>query len=110
MIKKLLVKISKEIYHTEDRTSNFRKYGHMRKTDGWKVHQLYMATVANKMSEYLLSKEFTNLDMTDKDAQQRACHYTKEIIDFLFDPLKGITNYMKAEKMGATTGKPKRNP
>jgi len=108
MIKKLLIKISKEIYHTEDRTSNFRKYGHMRKTEGWKVHQLYMATIANKMSEYLLSKEFTNLDMKDKDAQQRAFHITKEIIDFLFDPLKGVTNYIKADQTGATTKRPER--
>lgn len=108
MIKKLLLKISKDLYHSENRTSNLRKYAHMRKHEGWQVHQKFMVAIGNSMSEYLLSEKFTNLDMQEKDAQQRALNIAKEIIDFLFDPMKGMTNYIRATQQGATTGQPKR--
>ena len=97
MIRTLLREIAIDIYKSEGRTNNFFKYSQMKETEGWKVHQIFMTVIANKMSEYLLSDKFTKLDIQEKDAQQRACHNTKEMIDFLFDPLKGAKNYMAAD-------------
>jgi len=98
MIKPLLTQISKDIYNTENRTNNFYKYAKMRETPGWHVHQIFMLAIKNAMSEYLLGNKFTKLSIEEKDSQQRACHNTKEIIDFLFDPLKGAKLYIENER------------
>ena len=106
MIKKLLREISIDLYKSEDRTGNWSKYAKLKEQPGWKVHNMFMVLIANKMSEYMFSKEFTELNREDKDANQRSFHMTKEIIDFLIDPLKGANQYAKIalhnQKMGAT--------
>ncbi len=95
MIRKILNKLSLSLYKTEDHTKNCMKYAELRKHPGWKVHQLFLTTIANEMASSLLSKDFTDLDKETKDANQRAFYITKEIIDFLFDPLKGTKQYAK---------------
>jgi hypothetical protein len=110
VIKKLLTDVSKELWSSENRTSNLAKYARLQKDPGWIIHQKLLIIIANKMAEYLMSAKYTNLNIEDKDPQQRACYYTKEIIDFLIEPLKGIKNHIRAETMGTTTGQPKRKP
>ena len=113
MIKKLLREISIDMYKSEDRTSNYFKYAKMRNHDGWAVHQMFMVAIANKLSECLLSAEFTKLNIEEKDANQRAFYMTKEIINFLMDPLKGANKYAKValhnkKMMEATQRQPNR--
>ena len=93
MIKKILRKISIEIYKTEGVHMQFKKYAHMRQHEGWPVHQSMLVSIANKLAETMLSEEFTRLDKDEKDVQQQALYNTKEIIDFLLDPLKGANTY-----------------
>jgi len=93
MIKKILQEISVEIYKTEGAHMRFKKYAHMRTHEGWQVHQSLLISIANKLAETMLSEKFTKLDKEEKDANQRALYMTKEIIDFLLDPLKGAKNY-----------------
>ena len=107
MIRKLLSKISIDLYNSENRTNNYRNYASMRNHPGWTVHQKLIVTIANKMSEHMLSSEFSKLSAEDMKANQRAFYMTKEIIDFLLDPLKGAKNYAQASIKGATTTKPK---
>ena len=64
--------------------------------DGWDVYQGILITVSHKITEYMLSKKFTELDAMEKDVQQRAFFMTKELFTFLLDPLKDIR---KAEKL-----------
>jgi hypothetical protein len=107
LIRKILHSVATDLWKSENRTSNLTKYAQMQKTPGWEVHQKLLVLIANKMAEYLMSAKYTNLSIEEKDAQQRACHYTKEIIDFLFDPFKGSKNYIRSQKQGATTTQPK---
>jgi hypothetical protein len=106
MIKKILGEISKDLYRDDEKHGIILKYKKMQEHEGWKSHQIFVAMIANKMSECMFSKEFTNLNKDDKDAYQRSFSITKEIIDFLFDPLKGAENYAKImaynKNLGAT--------
>jgi len=106
MITKILRQLSIKILQSEENRNAYLKYDAMRKTDGWVVHQGFIIEIANKLSEYMLSKEFTKLDMQEKDAQQRGLYVAKEIIDFLLNPLKGAEKHADIvrhnKKMGAT--------
>jgi len=112
MIKKLLTSISVDLFKTEDRTGNLMKYARMREQPGWKVHQMLLVAIANKMSEHMLSEQFAKLSAEDMKTNQKAFYFTKEIIDFLIDPLKVAKQLAKIalhnEKMGATVGQPNR--
>ena len=41
----------------------------------------------------MLTEKFTNLSKEEKDTSQRALFMTKEVIEFLLDPLKGAKKY-----------------
>lgn len=114
MIKGLLTSISVDLFKTEDRTNNLMKYAKMREQPGWRVHQMLLVAIGNKMSEHMLSKEFSKLSAEDIKTNQRAFYYTKEVIDFLIDPLKVAKRLAKIslhnEKMGTTTRQPQRKP
>ena len=97
MIKKLLREVSKEIWAAEGRNNNLFKYNQLREMHQWKVHQMFLVLIANKITEYMLSDEFSELSAPDMKANQRAMVMVKEIIDFLFDPLKGIKNTLLIE-------------
>jgi hypothetical protein len=63
----------------------------------------------------MLSEEYTKLSPDEKDAQQRGYFISKEIIDFLLNPMKGAEKYAAVmrhnKKMQETTQKrPKRKP
>ena len=59
------------------------KYNSFAKNSGIEVYNLIKNSREN----------LTKLDKEEKDAQQRAFYHTKEIIDFLIDPLKGANKY-----------------
>ena len=106
MIKNLLHGISKSFWETEENVRSAEKYRRMTKEPGWAVHQGLMVQIANQISLYMLSEDFTRLDATEKDVQQRAFFVSKEIIDFLLNPLKGAKKHAEFiqhnKKMEAT--------
>ena len=98
MIKKLLYDMSTSFTREETTLHSLNQYHYMKSDPGWKVHQSMLVAILNKISEYMLSDRFTKLDKDIKDAQQRAFHDTKEIIDFLLDPLKGAKKYSAVQR------------
>lgn len=97
MINRLLIDVSKELYFSEQKTNNLFKYSQLREHQAWKVHQTFLTLIANKLVESMLSEEFSRLPPGEMKAQQIAMRNTKEIIDFLFDPLKGAKNLLRIE-------------
>jgi len=102
MIKKLLREVSKEVWASNPKNNTLFKYAQLRDSPQWKVHQMFLTLIANKLVEYMLSEEFSELSAPDMKANQRAMLMTKEIIDFLFDPLKGIKNTLRIEAHNRT--------
>jgi len=106
MIKGVLRKISEGLLNTEEGNRIAVNYLDMQKHLGWKAHQGILVQLGNSITEYMLSEKFTKLDIHEKDAQQRSFYITKEIIDFLLNPMKGANRYAKIaqhnKKMGAT--------
>jgi len=107
MIKHLLHKISVNFYDTQ--VQQLDCYERMKQHEGWSVHQGIILTIANEIALLMLSEKFAKLDKDEKDAQQRAFYHTKEIIDFLLDPLKGANKHAAikqyTKKLGATKRK-----
>ena len=64
------------------------KYIEMRKHQGWPVHEELLLLIRGKIAEELLSKRFTEKDMTTKDVEQRAYMMVDELIRFLLNPLE----------------------
>jgi hypothetical protein len=93
VIKALLHKISLEFLQSEEGNRLGVEYLDMQKHPGWKVHESILISVANTISKHMLSEEYTKLQALEKDAQQRGYFISKEIIDFLLDPLKGAKKY-----------------
>jgi len=112
VISKLLTKISKKYFNSEDGQSSLLKYKEMTKHPGWAVHQGFILEIANSISTFMLSKEFTELDKESKDAQQRAFYMSKEIVEFLLDPQKGairLANLQKINREQPTGKRPDRS-
>lgn len=109
MISKMLHKLSLELWRTEQGQQELQKYNLLKDHPGWKVHQSMLIALGNNVSLYMLSRDYTALDKEEKDAQQRAFYYTKEIIDFLLNPLEGANKMAAIERhnkkqLGATKG------
>jgi len=107
MIERILHRISVELLKTDQGQQEAQKYHMLKDHPGWKVHQAFLVAVGNNISLYMLSREFTELTRDEKDAQQRAFYHTKEIIDFLMNPLEGANKAAAFERhnkkqMGAT--------
>ncbi len=90
------------------------QYLDLQKHPGWKVHESILISIANTISQSMLSEEYTKLSALEKDAQQRGYFISKEIIDFLLDPLKGAKKHavlmQHNKKMKETTQKQPRKP
>ncbi len=87
-LEKILRSISSEMASTEEGQMNHAKYHDMQKTQGWRVYQSLVVTIANSMAQYLVSKEFSQLKPEEKDREQWAIFLSKEVIEFLLDPMK----------------------
>ena len=85
---KILRNISLELAGTENGQQSFVKYHDMTKHPGWKVYQSLVIIVANSMAQYLVSKEFSHMASDEKDREQWAIYLSKEVIEFLLDPMK----------------------
>jgi hypothetical protein len=111
MIRGLLHKISVEFLKTEEGNRLGVSYMELTKHQGWKVHESMLITIANAISKYMLSEEYTRLPADEKDAQQRGFHITTEIIQFLLNPLKGAEKHaamtLHNKKMEATRKQPR---
>ena len=92
MIRKLLRDMSVDFFKNEESMRNISKYRRLNTEPGWTMHQALLINILNKISEYMLSEKFMRLSIEERDAQYRGFYHTKEIIDFLLDPLKGA-NY-----------------
>lgn len=110
MIKALLNKLSVELYDTEEGRRLAGSYLDLKTHPGWKLHESLLITIANGISQHMLSEEYTKLSAIDKDAQQRGYFIGKEIIDFLLNPMKGANKYAAImqhnKKMEATQRRP----
>lgn len=87
-LEKILRNLSAELSGTENGQQAWVKYHDMTKHPGWKVYQSLVVAVANSMAEYLVSKEFANMKPDEKDREQWAICLSKEVMDFLLDPMK----------------------
>lgn len=95
VLTKILRQLSTELQTTPVGQSELLKYEQMRKTEGWKVYQSLVVTVANEMSKYLFTQQFTEQDAQTKDREQTAMFMAKAFFDFLLDPMKTAQQAMK---------------
>jgi len=91
MIKKILGNISREFLKSEEKRQQYTKYHQMTKTPGWDIHSSMLIAIGNQISAHMLSEAYTKLSAEEKDIQQRAFFTTKEIVNFLLNPLKGAS-------------------
>jgi hypothetical protein len=94
-IENILTKISKALVNTEDGKIAYGKYKDMMNHDGWKVHQGLLVQIANMLVEEMLSREYTELPIREKDAAQRALFQTKKIVEFLMNPIGDSAKWVK---------------
>lgn len=85
---KILRNIAAELANTENGQQSYVKYHDMTKHPGWKVYQSIVVSVANAMAQYLVSKDFALMQPDEKDREQWAIYLSKEVIEFLLDPMK----------------------
>ena len=64
------------------------RYHNLRTSDDWRVYQNLIISIGNGISQYMLSKDYSELDSLEKDVQQRVFFMTKELLEFMMDPAK----------------------
>mgnify|MGYP001100262405 CR=1 FL=1 len=112
MISKILNRLSIAHLTDEQLQKDYRNYNDMTEHPGWQVHQKYLVEISNAISLYMLSKEYTELSAEEKDIQQRAFFISREMIEFLLNPLKVAENMAAMKQLNkkreATPERPKR--
>jgi len=88
--KKVLAELSKHYADFENSNvqSQISAYVSMKGTPGWRVHVEMLMLLRGAIAEEMLSNDFTELDATEKDIQQRAYSMVEDLIMFLTNPLK----------------------
>jgi hypothetical protein len=94
VISRITNSISK-FFSSPDGEVAFHKYEEMMKSEGFEIHKRLLVEIANGLLNYMVSKKFTDLDQKQKDVEQRAIYESKELIDFLLNPIKGLTQHNK---------------
>jgi hypothetical protein len=89
-LEKILRQIAGEFARTEEGQQNYAHYHDMQKHKGWKIYQSLVVTIANSMAQYLVSKEFSQMSPEEKDREQWAIFLSKEVIEFLLDPMRNV--------------------
>ena len=110
MIKKLLHQISVGYMQGEDRVNAVKHYFDLMEHHGWQTHEKFLLEMLTGMTNYMLSEEFTNLSMNEKDVQQRVFYHVREVIQFLVNPMKGANINAAIKQHNKTVGKPKKRP
>ena len=98
MINELLSKISKYLLLSDEGQQNYHKYDALKSHEGWLAHQGFLIEIMNQISSYMLSSKFTKQSKEEKDVQQRAFYITKEIVEFLLNPLTNAERYAALQK------------
>lgn len=75
---------------------------------GWKTHEKFLIEMLNAIQNYMFSEEFTNLDIKEKDVQQRVFYHVREIVQFLVNPMKGANINAAIKQHNKKIGKQKR--
>jgi hypothetical protein len=88
--KSIIIKLSDHYADFENKSvqRKLSAYATMKGHPGWNVHVEMLMLLRGLVAEEILSKNFTNLDATEKDIQQRAYSMVEELIMFLINPLK----------------------
>jgi len=90
--------LSKYLLQTDEGQQNYHKYNDLKTQEGWKVHQGLLVEIVNNISSYMLGSEFTKLDKEEKDVQQRAFVFVKEMVEFLLNPLTNAERYAALQR------------
>ena len=89
------------------------RYQNLTKNDDWQIYQNLIINISNKIAQYMLSKEYSELDEREKDVQQRVFYMTKELFEFVLDPAKDArkaNKIMEYNKFRETTFNKKKRP
>ena len=103
IVRRMTRTVSKQFGDDDEGLQNWHKYQQLMEQPGWEVHDKMIVDIANKMVGYLLTAEYTNLDSTEKDVQQRAIFMTKEILEVIRNPMG---EYDRLQRFKQETPKP----
>ena len=92
MIDHVLKNLSSKLLCENQDTRKLSNYIEMRQHPGWAVHQELLLLIRGSIAEYLLSSEFTNMLMDEKDIIQRSYSEIDKMIRFLLNPMSRIQN------------------
>jgi len=71
------------------------KYDKALNTEEWRFMVASIRMIQGKMLEHMFSKDYTGLDITEKDVVQRTYYNINQILGFLLEPRKWIDNRSK---------------
>jgi hypothetical protein len=108
VIKKLLHQISVGYMQGEDRVNAVKHYFDLMQHHGWQTHEQFLMEILNGIQNYMFSEAYTNLDIKEKDVQQRVFFATKEILQFLVNPMRGANINAAIKQHNKKIGKQKR--
>ena len=87
-INRILKKVSLDLWAAENVESTLTRYQNLTRSEDWRIYQTLIVNIGNKITQYMLSKDYSELDKEEKDVQQRVFYMTKELFEFLLDPAK----------------------
>ena len=108
-MKTILKDISRVYFKTNEDNQKLMKYHALTRAPEWEMYKEFLLLIRGTIAEQMFSKDFTELGSREKDIRQRTYANMNEVINFLFNPLKGIESEVKFKqhnaKMEATHGK-----
>lgn len=87
-ITRILKKVSLDMWAAENVERTLTRYQNLVQSEDWQIYQNLIVNISNKISQYMLSKDYSELDEREKDVQQRVFYMTKELFEFVLDPAK----------------------
>ena len=84
----ILKKVSFDLWAAENVERTLTRYQNLTQGEDWRIYQNLIVNIGNKISQYMLSKDYSELDEREKDVQQRVFYMTKELLEFILDPAK----------------------
>ena len=94
-ISRILKKVSFDLWAAENIDRTLTRYQNLTRSDDWRVYQNLIIAIGNGISQYMLSKDYSELDSLEKDVQQRVFYMTKELLEFMIDPAKNARSANK---------------
>jgi hypothetical protein len=90
----------------EATNQEWEHYLRMQQHPGWVIHQKMLLYVQAALRQTLISKEFTDLKMEDKDVLQRTYQSIDGILDVLMNPMAIIEPTLKVREEAKRRGQP----